>query len=564
MHDRFDSDDTGFGYKYTFGKGDLTKGIALAVGAILVATGIYVWFYCRIQVDEKMFVPLVKKTGTNMTNDMILAKDPKFKGPQFEILREGRHFRNPYHWWWPAPMRATDIPDLKVGILIRQYGDPLPPGEVIAKKKTEKGIVFEVLKTGLHYINLWAYDVQERPMVKIEPGYMGVVTLMAGDPTEDPNVFVVKKGERGTQPYLLSPGTHPEYSNPYVYKVTPIDVRSQKFEMTSAYGVTFLSKYGFDIKVDGTIEWAPDVDKLSELFVKYVDEYDLEESGGINNIQRKLILPFARSYVRTIGGQHRAVDYITGDTRIKVQQQVEQQLKESCAAEGVLIRSFVIGSTDPPQAIQEQYVRRETSSLEIKRYEEEIKTQIGTIVLKGGEPVLGPDGEPVLDERGNPKIIGGKPKLGPDGRPVREGGRLAKVIQERRKDREKQRGGIREGVATEIRAAQQYQAVEVTKAEKELRVIEVRFEAAKDRAATILAKGTAQAAVTVMRNKAEAEAVRAKVSAFRTGARYAEYQLIKKLSPGIRKILSNTEGSFAKLFERFASMGETEDDNATD
>ena len=234
MHDRYGSDDTGLGYMYTFGKGDLTKGIALAVGAILVAAGIYVWFYCRIQVDEKMFVPLVKKTGTNMTNDMILAKDPKFKGPQFEILREGRHFRNPYHWWWPAPMRATDIPDQKVGILICQYGDPLPPGEVVAKKETEKGIVPGTLRPGLHYINLWAYDVQERPMVKIEPGYMGVVTLMAGNTPEDPNVFVVKKGERGTQPYLLQPGTHPGYCNPYVYKVTAIDVRSQKFEMTSA------------------------------------------------------------------------------------------------------------------------------------------------------------------------------------------------------------------------------------------------------------------------------------------------------------------------------------------
>ncbi|NQT20727.1 MAG: hypothetical protein HQ592_13550 [Planctomycetes bacterium] len=586
MIDRFDSQGTSNGQMYQFGGGSMAKNIVVGVVVVVLAAGMYVWTYCRIQVGEEQFVPLLKKTGTDITNEMLLVGDPKMagleeleepgdeeplevdpkikdsdklKGPRFQILEVGRHFRNPYYWWWPKPMAATVIPDLKVGVLVRKYGRPLPPGQVLATTADEKGILEEPLGIGRHFINTWAYKVEQHPMVKLKPGYMGVVTRLVGDPPEDPNVFVVNEGERGTQPFLLPPGTHPKYSNPYMCKVTAIDVRSQKFEMAGVYGVTFPSRYGFDIKVEGIIEWAPDIDKLPELFVKYVDETDLVQSGGINNIQRKLILPFARSYFRTIGGQHRAVDYITGDTRIKVQNQVQQRLKESCAAEGVIIRSFVIRATEPPRRIRDQYERREISKREMDRYRKEIETQIGTVILEGGEPELGPNGEPLLDERGNPKVIGATEKLGPDGKPLREGGRVAKVIEERRKDRESQRGEVRAGVVTEIRAAEQYKAVEVTRAQKELAVAKVMLEAAKDRAAKILAEGTAQAAVTVMKNKAEANAVEAKVSAFETGDRYAEYQLIKKLSPGIRKILSNTEGSFARLFERFASMGEDDD-----
>ena len=536
MSDSFGADDFGRRDYYGLDSAKMAKNIGVAVAAIIAFAGIYVWFFCRIQVDQGEFVPLVKKTGENMTNDMLLVgvDEQEFKGPRYEILKEGRHFRNPYYWWWPKPMKATLIPDLKIGILTRKYGKPLPLGQVIARKDDEKGIVAEPLRAGRHYVNLWAYEVEILKMVKLDPGYMGVVTLRVGDPPENPKAFVMKKGERGTQPYLLPPGTHPAYSNPYVHEVTSIDVRSQKFEMDK-YGLTFPSKYGFDIKVEGTIEWAPDVEKLPELFVKYVDEKD--RSGGIDNIQRKLILTFARSFFRTIGGQHRAVDFIKGDTRTLVQNQVEQRLKESCASEGVIIRSFVIRSTDPPHEIREQCVRREVADRESERYEEEIKTQIGNVV----------------------KETNGKEKIGPDNKPVREGGLLAKVLQERRKDREKQFGDVRKQVAVEVRASEQYEGVETTIAERELAVAKIMLEAAKDRAARILAKGTAQAEVTVMRHRAEAEGVKEKVTAFQTGEKYAEYQLIKKLSPGIKRILSNTEGPFAKLFERFAALGEDDE-----
>jgi regulator of protease activity HflC (stomatin/prohibitin superfamily) len=537
---------------------DLVKFGLAALGVIILAIVGFVWFVCRIEVPDGHFVPVMRKTGENMSNDMVLATGD-IKGPQFEILKEGRHFRNPYNWWWPRKTeKATVIPKLSVGVVTRRFGEVLPEGEIIAREEDRKGILEKTLRPGRHYLSPWAFDVDEVPMVNIPAGFMGVVTLKVGPEPENPNVFVVGEGERGTQPNLLPPGIHEEYSNPYMYKVTPIEVRSQKFEMGEEYAVTFPSKYGFDIRVEGTIEWRPDLTKLPELFVKYVDREDLDRSGGIDNLQRKIILPFARSFFRTIGGQYRAVDYITGDTRIRVQNEVERRLKDACAKEGIVIRSFVIRSTEPPEAIREQYQRREIARREMDRFDKEILTEIGGAVLDGATPKLDAAGNQILDERGAVVMEGGTPRLDDQGRAVREGGRLAKIIEERKKDRQRQLGEIRVQIVVAVREAEQYKAVEVTKAQRDLEVARIALEAAKDRAARILAEGTAEAQVTVMKNKAEAEAVRAKVMAFGEGSKYAEYQLITKLSPGIRSVLSNTEGLFAKLFERFSAMGGSE------
>ena len=530
MRYRMSSSDPDRPDEYGVKGGEIARYGLIAAGLVIVALGGFVWFVCRIEVPDKMFVPLLKKTGENMTNDMVLAPDTATKGPQFTILKEGRHFRFPYTWGWPDPIKATDVPKYHVGIQIRRYGKPLAPGQIIARSEDERGILAEPLKPGRYYINPRAYDVEPHEMVNIEAGHMGVVTLLVGPEPQDPNVFVVKDGERGTQPKLLTPGKHEAHSNPYVHKVIAINVRSQKFEMAAEYAIIFPSKSGFDIRVEGTIEWAPDTKKLPDLFVKYVDTEDLQESGKFNNIQRKIILPFARSFFRTIGGQYRAVDYITGDTRIIVQKAVEKGLKESCAEQGILIKSVVIRSTEPPQQIRAQYQRRELAQREIDQYNQEIITEIGSVVKDGDEA-----------------------KLGPDGKEIRQGGRLAKIIEEHRKDRQTKFGQIRVEIAEAVRQAEQYQKVEVTKAQKELEVARIRLEAAKDRAARITAEGFAKAEVTVMKHRAEAQAVQAKISAFGTGGKYAEYQLITRLSPGIKQVLSNTEGLFAKLFERFTT-----------
>lgn len=539
-------------------KGFIIKIIA-AVAVVLIAVGLVSLLFSVVSPGKGELTVLIKKDGKDLTNDLVLAPDPNYKGVQIEKMVVGPTWEmwNPYAYDW-INIKATDIPSMKVGVKIRKYGKPLPPGEVIARNNDEKGVVEEVVsQSGLNFINTFAYGLEIHDLVQIERGYQGLVVCMAGRIPEDPNGFVVKRGERGVQPFLLGPGTYPEYSNPYVYEVILIDVRSKKFETVEKYSINFPSKDGFDSEVEAIVEWAPILDMLPETSVKYVEGKDLRTPGGvIENIQRKLILPLSRSYFRTIGGQHNQGDFIIGDTKIKVQNEVGMRLTEECRKEGVEIRSLVLSSVKPAEKIKLQYARREMARREIDRYKKEIETEIGNAIIEGDILKLKADGKPELDTYEAKIIIGGTPRLKDPNDPskgyVYEGGKLAKVIQERRKDRETQFGQVRGEIAVAIRTAEQYLKVETTKAQKDLEVAKTNLRAAQDTAAAVFAKGKAEADVTVMKNKAEAAAVNAKVSAFSSGEKYAENQLIIKIAPSIMRILSNTDGVFADLFERFA------------
>ena len=441
---------------------------------------------------------------------------------------------------------------MQVGILTRKYGKQLPPGQVLAQQEDEKGIMQLPISPGRYYLNTFAFGVEVVPMVRIEPGFEGVVTRLVGSAPKNANVLVVEEGERGTQPFLLPAGIHPKYSNKWVYRVVPVDTRSQKIEMAGATAVDFPSQDGFPIHTEGTIEYAIDPKKLPELFVTFVDTED--SSGGLSNIQQKFILPYGRSLYRIYGAQHKAVDYLIGSTRLAVQSQIEKELREVCAKEGIIIRSFVIRATEPPAQIREQYERRELAARQKDQYVAQIVTEMGYPAVEGGKPKLDANGLPMFD-RGVPIVEGGKPKLDSRGNVVYEGGRLAKELQTRMKDRAEQIGGVSLDVAQLTRASEQYGLVEMTKANQRLEVAKLQLEAANDLAAKKTAAGDAQAAVIRLKNDAVAGGVKASVDAFGGGDKYAQYILTTHFAPAIKEIWSNTDGFFAGLFKSLASPG---------
>jgi hypothetical protein len=511
-------------------------GVITIMGVILAAVGgLWYWFGWRANAPKGQFIVMTKKTGKDLTNEDIMAPSKDYKGPQFEIVKEETVFRNPFIWTWTKPQDATVINDGEVGIMVRKYGDSLKEGQIITENENQKGIVRETLMPGRHFINHMAYDVYKAPMQRIRAGHRGIVTLMVGKESKNSNVFVVEDGERGTQKYLLISGTHPEYSNPYIYKVTEIDVRSQKFEMIDIHAVTIYSIDGFELKMEGTVEWAPNLEKLPELFVKYVDTDDLKKSGGLGNIEEKVILPLARSFSRIEGGKFSAVDYIVGTTRVNVQNAVEESLRDDCALEGVDIKAYVINKTHTPQKIRVQYKRREHALRDKDRMEETIKTTIGSIVMDK-------DGKPVIDKK--------------TGKAKREGGKLVKALEELKKDRAEQLGNVRKQIVQAIRAAEKYGSSEIPQVEKRLAVAKKQLEAAKDKAARVVAQGDAKAQVEVMEYKAEVEGIKTEVEAFGDGEKWAEHKLIQKMAPGIKGIQANTEGSFAEMFTRFSQGSE--------
>ena len=113
----------------------------------LAVISLFIWYGCRIEPGNGEIAVLIRKTGKNLPQDMILAPSAEYKGIQLEVLGEGRYFRNPYTWDWKI-LPVTDIPAGKFGVLVRKFGKNLPEGEIIAPGPDYKGIVRDVLGTG--------------------------------------------------------------------------------------------------------------------------------------------------------------------------------------------------------------------------------------------------------------------------------------------------------------------------------------------------------------------------------------------------------------------------------
>ena len=196
----------------------------LGLGLVL-GLAIFVWFFCRIEPGSGEIAVLIRKTGDDLPPGAIIALEPGQKGIQFEVLPEGRYFRDPYAWGWTLA-KITDIPAGKLGVLTRLYGKEPPPGRIIAGgdcgkagPDDEKGILAAVLRPGKYRINPHACHVALFDALSIRPGAVGVVTSLVGQdvlndslPPPARNTYLVGEGLKGVAPQVLDPGTY--YLNP--------------------------------------------------------------------------------------------------------------------------------------------------------------------------------------------------------------------------------------------------------------------------------------------------------------------------------------------------------------
>src|SRR5262245_49359797 len=314
-----------------------------------------------IIVENRKMAVLIRKTGEDLKSGDVLAVAGQ-KGIQLDPLPEGWYWRNPYTWDHVA-VDQVEIPPGKIGIQVRTFGADLPEGAVIAETG-QHGIIGDVLGPGRYMINPHAYRVVLADAVTIPPGYRGVVTKVSGKEPKNPNDFLVEPGERGIQKQTWGPGVY--NVNPYIEKITPIDTRSHRFDMTSEKIIRFPSLDGFDITMEGTIEWYIDPDRVAEVFVKYVDARDV-----ITCITEDIILPNARAYSRIEGSKHLARDFIGGVTREKFQEEFLAGVKKSCAAQGVQIQSALVRQISPPDAIAKPIKEREIAIRMRDMYEQQ-------------------------------------------------------------------------------------------------------------------------------------------------------------------------------------------------
>ena len=467
------------------------------IAGVLFAVSLFVWFGCRIEPGNGDIAVLIRKTGKDLPPDMILAPSPEYKGIQLEVLGEGRYFRNPYTWDWKI-LSVTDIPAGKFGVLVRKFGKNLPEGEIIAPGPDYKGIVREVLGTGKHRINPYAYDVQVYDDIRIMPGNIGVVVnlagrdLFAGSANDLSNAkgFLVDSTRKGVLTDVLKEGTH--RINPFIRSVSVVNIQSQRYEFSGKDAIGFISLDGFPISLEGTVEFNISADSAPRL---------THEVGDMDDILKKLILPSVSGFARIEGSKKSATEFIVGESRQVFQNRLEEFLRKTCKVWGISINSVLIRDILPPQEIAEIIRNRELAEQEAKKFKQQI-----------------------------------------------EQARSASALEQQRMLAQQRKSKVQaetQRITADI-AAKQDQMQRIIAAKTELEAASIQYQSAQAAAQSKLVLAEAERKVIAARNDSEVQVLKRNVEAFGGGDAYVRGLLYEKLGPQIQAIL--TRGQTGGLF----------------
>ncbi len=479
--------------------------IVLTLLIILAAVGIFIWTACRIEPPSDRIAILIRKTGHNLKPGEIIATIAGQKGIQLEPLPEGRYFYNPYTWDWRFA-DVTVIPAGKLGVVTRLYGEEAPDGNIIAPEGC-RGIARDVLGPGKYRVNPYAEKIEIFEAITIRPGHAGVVAHLDGqDPIHGAiddamrNVFIVGEKVKGVQEKTLGPGTY--YLNPYAYAVTEVNLQSQRFELQGEDAISFLTQDGFQVMVEGTLEFALNRDYTAQL---------THQVGDIDDILKKIILPKARGFSRIEGSKHPAIDFIVGETRQGFQDSLEKHLITQCNRWGVQVRSMLIRNITPPEEVSAIIREREVALQNQRKIEQQIQQAKSQAELTRQE---------MLAEQMREKV-------------------------------ESETVAIREKIK-----AEQEQAVTLIASRRKLDVAKINAEAAKLQAEAVIIKAEADRDVVAMRNMSEATVTGALAKSFGGGSNLAKYTLYKKTAPMIGAIIStDREPGLGGIFKSFMPDG---------
>lgn len=503
------------------GAGGGRWGVLLAALVLLglPGYGAFKWFLCRVEVPPGHLAVLIAKTGDDLLGGEIIATKPGQKGVQLDTLKPGRHFLNPL-FWESEIVRMVEVPPGKVGVLTRVYGQnpDLSRGEqlLVPLASDLKGIVAEILPPGTHErINPRAYLVELHDAVNIEVGHVGVVCNLVGPEPERHNTYLVEPGERGVQRDVFKPGTY--YLNPYAVQVYPVDVRSQRLELSAdphakaedsqvaddenRNALVFPSSDGFEIEVKLTVEWSIDEGRAPEVLVRIGVGQD---ENPMAEILHKTLIPALRGNARIMGSQYPAANYIAGESRTVFQTSIFDSLRAACGDQGILVRSVLVNDIVPPQDIARPIREREVAREELARNDVQMQQA-------RAEQSLARETELVQQEQ---------------------------VRVEAETEKEKRRI-----------AAAGAQRVALIEQEQLLAVAGADLAAAELQARAILARGQAEADVIAAQNLAASEALRASVAAFSTPAGFAAYTFAQRMGPRVRTVFADPDGPFGAMFQ---------------
>ncbi len=495
-------------------------GLVLVIGVVY---GLYFWLYRVKVVGPGEVMVLTRKDGSKSlpADQIIIPRPPADTDPAYlqwqkqygdtngileQVYPTGVYFAfSPFDYEREViDIGNADVPANKLGVVVKKFGNKPDAGQVLADPaRDQRGPLPGTLTPGKYYqyANPYAYEVKLVDPVQVNPGYRGVITAMAAKPAKNTNDYLVNEGEQGVQRRTEPEGFR--YINPFEKRITPVSIRSQRFEMAGTEAIQFPSSDSFNIKMEGFVEWSVIPDKLPLIYTQYAEGGDL-----LPYMEEKVILPYARSFCRVLGSEYSARDFISGDTKLKFQQEFEVKLREACKGQGIEILQALVRDIVPPDDIKNPINEREIAKQQIKTLEQKIQVAKSQAEL---------------------------------------------ATQEAMAEQNQQIGEANKQVVTITKKSEQQRDVAITLAQQQLAVAKLRLEAAQKEGDAQLATGEAAANVVLLQQQAIAEPLRQQVLAYGDGNTYAQNLFYQKMAPSLKSILANTDGPFADLLRQLTS-----------
>jgi len=338
------------------------KRIGLLVGLPLLAAFILMlilWKTFIHYVPPGKMLIVISKGGDLLDEGQVLARAGQ-KGILEEVRGEGWHFVMPIIYTTELKDNIVIEPG-KVGIVTAKGGKPLSRGVMLAEAG-EQGIRREVLLPGSYRLNPYGYTVETVPMVKIEPGFVGVLRRKLA--SKDDKGEILKPGILKDR--ILQPGIYP--INDKEYQVIPCEIGID--QTTYNYrpedpksAISFPGKDGFPISLECTIEW--------ELKPEYWPDW-LARFPDFKQIESIVVDQHARRISRDRGLNYGAQDFLDGKKREEFQDDFREELKKECLKDNVIIRSAYIRNIIIPESFLRQK-RLERLVIETRLTSEQLK-----------------------------------------------------------------------------------------------------------------------------------------------------------------------------------------------
>jgi hypothetical protein len=313
----------------------------LIILSIPVVVGLFsaymLWNTFFVYVEPNHMLLFISKSGDPLTGGQVLAKAGQ-KGVLEDVYGEGWHFVMPIVYTTQVKPNQV-VPSGQVGIVTSLTGDAPEKGRVLAERH-ERGIWREVLMPGSYRLNPEGYKVEVVPMVKVEPGFIGIKRRL----------LVASDGDvEGIQEGVLAPGIYPINTKEFEVVSRDIGIYQTTFHAGSGKEkdgvISFPASDANIITLDCTVEWELKPEHWPRWLAKF---------GTREQIEQVVIKQHAQKICRDRGNNYKAQDFLDGVAREKFQDDFRQELAKACNEDKVIVRSAFIRNIIIPDNFLEQ------------------------------------------------------------------------------------------------------------------------------------------------------------------------------------------------------------------